>query len=196
MSNREVVPALTTGRTVGVRRLLEIIDPGHIYSLGELDSRLLVGTLEGVVVRLYGLRIWVEQSYKQVKTTLGWAQYQVRSSRAIQRHWVLIYCAFTFCWWQTVQPASSEDWVGDPALALVTSHSAVQVKGEKSLAATLASPARSWPSALRQVRSWLEPAIMLKRYWRAYSPAPPPPALQELLERLWRGTGINVYVTA
>jgi SRSO17 transposase len=83
------------------------------------------------VVRLYGLRMWVEQSYKQVKTTLGWAQYQVRSSRAMQRHWTLIYCAFTFCWWQAVQAASSEDWVGDQALALVTAHSTVQVKGEK-----------------------------------------------------------------
>jgi SRSO17 transposase len=83
------------------------------------------------VVRLYGLRMWVEQSYKQVKTTLGWAEYQVRSSRAIQRHWILIYCAFTFCWWQVVQPASSEDWVGDPALALVASPATAPVKGEK-----------------------------------------------------------------
>jgi hypothetical protein len=52
LSNREVVPALTTGRTVGVRRLLEIIDPGHIYSLDELDSKLRNGTLEGVAEAL------------------------------------------------------------------------------------------------------------------------------------------------
>jgi hypothetical protein len=52
------------------------------------------------LVRLYGLRGWVEQSYKQVKHTLGWAQYQVRSDTAIRRHWVLVCCAFTFCWWQ------------------------------------------------------------------------------------------------
>ena len=39
------------------------------------------------VVRLYGLRSWVEQSYKQVKQALGWAQYQVRSDPAIRRHW-------------------------------------------------------------------------------------------------------------
>ena len=52
LSNREVVPALTTGRTVGVRRLLEIIDPSHIYSLGELDSKLRLGTLEGVAEAL------------------------------------------------------------------------------------------------------------------------------------------------
>ncbi|MDP9426131.1 MAG: hypothetical protein M3P37_08880, partial [Actinomycetota bacterium] len=51
------------------------------------------------VVRLYGLRMWVEQSYKQVKQALGWAQYQVRSDAAIRRHWQLVCCAFSFCWW-------------------------------------------------------------------------------------------------
>jgi hypothetical protein len=49
------------------------------------------------VVRLYGLRMWVEQSYKQVKQALGWAQYQVRSDLAIRRHWQLVTCAFSFC---------------------------------------------------------------------------------------------------
>jgi hypothetical protein len=55
------------------------------------------------VVRLYGLRNWVEQSYKQVKQALGWAQYQVRSDRAIRRHWQLVCCAFSFCWWAAEQ---------------------------------------------------------------------------------------------
>jgi hypothetical protein len=51
------------------------------------------------VVRLYGLRQWVEQGYKQVKQELGWADFQVRSDRAIRRHWALVCCAFCFCWW-------------------------------------------------------------------------------------------------
>jgi SRSO17 transposase len=51
------------------------------------------------VVRLYGLRMWVEQSYKQVKHALGWSAYQVRSDHAIRRHWQLACCAFSFCWW-------------------------------------------------------------------------------------------------
>ena len=38
------------------------------------------------VVRLYGLRLWVEQGYKQVKGELGWADFQVRADAAIQRH--------------------------------------------------------------------------------------------------------------
>src|SRR3954452_10654015 len=51
------------------------------------------------IVRLYGLRMWVEQSYKQVKHVLGWSEYQVRSDVAIRRHWQLVCCAFSFCWW-------------------------------------------------------------------------------------------------
>jgi hypothetical protein len=51
------------------------------------------------IVRLYGLRMWVEQSYKQVKHVLGWSQYQVRSDIAMRRHWQLVCLAFSFCWW-------------------------------------------------------------------------------------------------
>ncbi len=51
------------------------------------------------VVRLYGLRQWVEQGDKQVKQELGWADFPVRSDRAIRRHWALVCCAFAFCWW-------------------------------------------------------------------------------------------------
>ena len=50
------------------------------------------------VVRLYGLRNWVEQGDRQVKGELGWAGFQVRSDRAICRHWTLVCCAFSFCW--------------------------------------------------------------------------------------------------
>jgi SRSO17 transposase len=50
------------------------------------------------VVRIYGLRNWVEQSYKQVKHELGWADFMVRSDQAIRRHWQLVCCAFSFCW--------------------------------------------------------------------------------------------------
>jgi hypothetical protein len=58
------------------------------------------------IVRIYGLRHWVEQSYKQVKDELGWADFQVRSDIAIRRHQVLVNCAFCFCWdtWLAAAP--------------------------------------------------------------------------------------------
>lgn len=59
------------------------------------------------VLRLYGLRMWVEQSYKQIKHALGWSQYQVRSDKAIRRHWQLVCCAFSFCWFHASHPFAS-----------------------------------------------------------------------------------------
>ncbi len=73
------------------------------------------------VVRLYGLRMWVEQSYKQTKYALGWSQYQVRSDTAMRRHWQLVCCAFSFCWWHESHPATAvagrpdEDLAPQPA---------------------------------------------------------------------------------
>jgi SRSO17 transposase len=58
------------------------------------------------VIRLYGLRMWVEQSYKQIKHALGWSQYQVRSDKAIRRHWQLVCCAFSFCWYHVSHPTA------------------------------------------------------------------------------------------
>jgi hypothetical protein len=51
------------------------------------------------VVRIYGLRQWVEQSFRQIKGELGFSDFQVRRDRAIRRHWELVFCAFSSCWW-------------------------------------------------------------------------------------------------
>jgi SRSO17 transposase len=71
------------------------------------------------VVRLYSLRNWVEQSYKQVKHELGWADFQVRSDRAIRRHWTLVCCAFSFCWraWFATPPPAPSPPDAQPAPA-------------------------------------------------------------------------------
>jgi hypothetical protein len=61
------------------------------------------------VVRLYGIRHWIEQSYKQVKDELGWADFQVRSATAIRRHQTLVSCAFSFCWKTWFDPPSTAD---------------------------------------------------------------------------------------
>src|SRR4051812_25100107 len=72
----------------------------HPGSKRATESELLLAPADlEEIVRLYGLRMWVEQSYKQVKHVLGWSQYQVRSDVAIRRHWQLVCLAFSFCWW-------------------------------------------------------------------------------------------------
>jgi Transposase DDE domain len=69
------------------------------------------------VVRLYGLRNRVEQGYKQVKGELGWADFQVRSDRAIRRHWALVCCAFSFCWQAFLAEDPNRPALPDPAAA-------------------------------------------------------------------------------
>jgi hypothetical protein len=152
------------------------------------------------VIRLYGLRMWVEQSYKQVKHALGWSQYQVRSDQAIRRHWQLVCCAFSFCWYHSSHPCSSvtaeERVLSEPDVLLHTNVPAPAVgTREKIGEQSRGRPLVSWPVALRAVRGWLEPWIMLRRYWRAWSELPPPPLLQCLFEQLGCGQRLFLYDT-
>ena len=145
------------------------------------------------VSHLYALRSWIEQSYKQVKNSLGWAHYQVRKDLSIRRHWQLVCCAFSFCWWACEE--STE--VGSPPVVVLRdgerpSSTAEGPSGGKRKSTT--EPPPSWPRALRKVRSWLQPYVMLLRYWGAYTDLPPPKELQQLLERLFGGEGVYLYV--
>ena len=89
------------GAARGLRAVVATTDPATLpdHSTWYLATNLPLRDADlAEVVRLYGLRMWVEQSYKQTKYALGWAQYQVRSDAAIRHHWQLVCCAFSFCW--------------------------------------------------------------------------------------------------
>ena len=101
------------------------------------------------ITRIYGIRHWIEQSYKQVKDELGWADFQVRSDTAIRRHQVLVNCAFSFCWaaWFAENPPQHGTAAPRPGPA-------AERGGPR---AAVPPPAPSWPRALRAVRAWLSP---------------------------------------
>jgi SRSO17 transposase len=127
------------------------------------------------IVRLYELRNWIEQHYKQSKQSLGWSQYQVRSDRAMRRHWALVQCAFAFCWW-----AESHAAAPPPA-------------GQVSDAVEL--PPRTGGERERQT---LPPgpgpgAAGRWRCWRAWSAQPPPPPLQARLDWMHQGHPLVLY---
>ncbi|MFD8565004.1 IS701 family transposase [Streptosporangium canum] len=90
------------------------------------------------LVRIYALRSWIEQGYKQVKDELGWADFQVRSSLAIRRHQALVMAAFCFCWHTWLagngSPGGTADPGNEPPLSLGENHSsdgqAAEVRGE------------------------------------------------------------------
>jgi len=88
-------------------------------SLAAEQSQLAAASIEEVI-RLYGLRMWIEQSYKQVRGALGWSEYQVRSDRAIRRHWQLVCCAFSFCWYHHSHCSTDDAWLPEPSGCQIT----------------------------------------------------------------------------
>jgi DDE superfamily endonuclease len=84
------------------------------------------------IVRIYAIRNWTGQSYKQVKDELGWAGFQVRSDIAIRRHQALVCCAFSFCW---------AAWPADPAPPHAAPPAPEPGGGERGARARRAAPA-------------------------------------------------------
>ncbi len=114
---------------------------------------------------------WIEQDYKQVKHELGWADFQVRSGRAIQRHWALVNIAFCFGWLQP-DPAPPPDTRPDP---------------------TPRSP-QSWPERLRRIRAYLTPLRDLQRLARAGALSLLTTQTAALVANLNQGNGIHPYL--
>jgi hypothetical protein len=70
-----------------------------------------------------------------------------------------------------------------------------KTKPRKKKEAEPIRPQVSWPKALRAVRAWLEPWVLLQRFWQAWSTHPPPPQLQTLVDCLGRGQALFLYGT-
>jgi hypothetical protein len=90
------------------------------------------------IVRLYGLRNWIEQGYKQVKDELGWADFQVRSDVAIRRHQTLVHCAFCFCW--HTGPATPRSDTPTPPPRIETAEPDAEERGTHTPATGRAAP--------------------------------------------------------
>ena len=156
------------------------------------------------VIRLYGLRQWVEQSYKQVKHALGWSQYQVRSDKAMRRHWQLVCCAFSFCWYHASHGSSKAN--SEPKAEPVSENSPQRyvpadaagtreknrhhLRGKRSATADLLADGATGSPRLVGT---LDHAQALLAWLVSTAP---PPALQLLLKRLEQGHSLALYSSA
>jgi hypothetical protein len=117
----------------------------------------------------------------------------------MRRHWQLVCCAFSFCWYHQAHLPAEEPLEPVPLLSTTTPEQdevpAEHRAREKKQGERLERPQVSWPKALRAVRGWLEPWVLLQRFWLAWSPQPPPLPLQQLFEHLWRGSPLYLYAT-
>ncbi len=81
------------------------------YFITNVDSS--IATDEWIVTT-YAQRIVVEVFYREAKGWLGLKEYQVRNSRSLLRHFILVFCAYTFILWHTLTGGLRRRWASKP----------------------------------------------------------------------------------
>lgn len=66
------------------------------------------------IVTTYSQRNWVEVFYREAKGWLGLKEYQVRDKRSLLRHFILVFCAYTFILWHTLTGGLRRRWANKP----------------------------------------------------------------------------------
>jgi hypothetical protein len=66
------------------------------------------------IVTTYAQRNWVEVFYREAKGWLGLSEYQVRDYRSLLRHFILVFCAYTFILWHTLTGGLRRRWASKP----------------------------------------------------------------------------------
>lgn len=64
----------------------------------------------GWIINTYSQRNWVEVFYREAKGWLGLKEYQVRDKRSLLRHFILVFCAYTFILWHQMTGGLRRRW--------------------------------------------------------------------------------------
>jgi hypothetical protein len=66
------------------------------------------------IVETYSQRNWVEVFYREAKGWLGFKEYQVRDNISLLRHFILVFCAYTFILWHQLTGGLRRRWANKP----------------------------------------------------------------------------------
>ncbi|MCC3533448.1 MAG: IS701 family transposase, partial [Microcoleus sp. PH2017_25_DOB_D_A] len=81
------------------------------YLIGNVDVS--TATKEWIV-KTYSLINWVEIFYREAKGWLGLNEYQVRDEISLKRHFIMVFCAYTFILWHTLTGGLRRQWANKP----------------------------------------------------------------------------------
>ncbi len=66
------------------------------------------------IVETYSQRNWIEVFFREIKGWLGLSEYQVRNKRSLMRHFILVFCAYTFIQWHRLTGGLRRQWGNKP----------------------------------------------------------------------------------
>ncbi|NES98836.1 MAG: IS701 family transposase [Desertifilum sp. SIO1I2] len=102
----------------GTRTIAIVMNASTFNSSSEIDyfiTNVGCGIATGEwIVTTYAQRNWVEVFYREAKGWLGLKEYQVRDARSLLRHFILVFCAYTFILWHTKTGGLRRRWASKP----------------------------------------------------------------------------------
>ncbi|MCP2728257.1 transposase [Symplocastrum sp. BBK-W-15] len=81
------------------------------YFITNVDSE---HATEEWFVYTYSQRNWVEVFYREAKGWLGLKEYQVRDAKSLMKHFILVFCAYTFILWHSLTGGLRRKWATKP----------------------------------------------------------------------------------
>lgn len=105
-------------RLEGTRTIAIVMNASSFEQASELDYFITnvdssKATAEWIVTT-YAQRNWVEVFYREAKGWLGLSEYQVRDKRSLLKHFILVFCAYTFILWHTLTGGLRRRWANKP----------------------------------------------------------------------------------
>jgi hypothetical protein len=102
----------------GTRTIAIVMNASTFNQASEIDYFITnvgcgIATAEWIVTT-YAQRNWVEVFYREAKGWLGLKEYQVRDVRSLLRHFILVFCAYTFILWHTKTGGLRRRWASKP----------------------------------------------------------------------------------
>ena len=97
------------------RRKIAIVMNNAVFSKASDIDYFITNFDESVVtpewiVKTYSQRNWVEVFYREAKGWLGLKEYQTRGKRSLDRHLILVFCAYTFILWHKLTGGLRRRW--------------------------------------------------------------------------------------
>jgi SRSO17 transposase len=102
----------------GKRKIAIVMNAPNFEEAEDIDY--LITNVEGEIVtrrwmiETYSQRNWVEVFYREAKGWLGLKEYQVREKRSLERHFILVFCAYTFILWHQLTGGLRRRWANKP----------------------------------------------------------------------------------
>ncbi|BAQ66379.1 mobile element protein [Geminocystis sp. NIES-3709] len=102
----------------GIKTLAIVMNAPSFEKSTDIDYLMTNETGEKVngnwIVETYTQRNWIEVFYREIKGWLGLSEYQVRNKRSLMRHFILVFCAYTFIQWHRLTGGLRRQWGNKP----------------------------------------------------------------------------------